>query len=770
MNRIHYVSRCIAACLLFALTACGGGVAVPVTSGGTPLFDCTGATEFDWSITSGGTTYCSYGPGTIGADAAYAKGATGGGALVAVIDTGIDPTHSELDAQISPDSIDIVRGDPLTDEDGHGTHVSGIIAAENNGAANHGVAYDATILAIRADTRITNLAICGDLNPCSVFTDADITAALDYAALKGADVINLSLGGATPMDAASEQALIDAMAAGAIVVAAAGNESTSFSPALEPIWPAAYAGDATVNASGQMIAVGAVDDTGALAEFSNYCGSAMDFCLVAPGVDILSDYPGDLVAVISGTSQATPFVSGAAALLVGNWPALTAAEVVQILLTTATDLGAAGVDAVYGHGLLNLSAAVAPLGTLDIPMTGLASGSTVALGGTALSLGPAFGDALSTSSLLSQAFALDDYDRNYSVDLNDFIGHAPRGFGLVALLGSGSIESVDAVLPNGMKIAMGVSDEEDSASAADWAGMAAGDGETKKLRGMNLEIETGPGTSLSLGYDVTPEQQMAGLAASEPAGLFWMPGDMLGPQHGLVGAGTGVYLSRELGASSILSVGWVDEKDGDDVWGADAKIGEITLMHRFDNGAIAYTGYSAVDEQGSFLGSDGAGGFAVAGADTRFYELGVHYPLAGGFELIGSYTLGEADMQSDGTSLLGEWSEIRAEAFGVGLVKNGVLGRHDRIGLLAGQPLRVSSGEATVTAPVDYLADKTVVQGSERVSMTPTGREIDLQLAYDTPLGGGASVSGWLMMQLEPGHVAAADPAYGAGLRFSAEF
>ena len=144
--------------------------------------------------------------------------------------------------------------------------------------------------------------------------------------------------------------------------------------------------------------------------------------------------------------------------------------------------------------------------------------------------------------------------------------------------------------------------------------------------------------------------------------------------------------------------------------------------------------------------------------------------MGAGLELIGNYTLGEADMQADGTSLLGEWSEIRAEAFGVGMVKNGVLGRNDRIGLLAGQPLRVSSGEATVTAPVDYLIDKTVVQDTERVSMTPSGREVDLQLAYDTPLGNSAALSGWVMMQLEPGHVAKADPAYGAGLRFSTEF
>jgi hypothetical protein len=329
---------------------------------------------------------------------------------------------------------------------------------------------------------------------------------------------------------------------------------------------------------------------------------------------------------------------------------------------------------------------------------------------------------------------------------------------------------VDAELPNGMKIAMGVSDDNETTPPADWAGMAVEDGEEQQLHGMSLEIESGLGAGVRFGYDVTPEQQMAGLAASEPAGLFWMPGDLLGAQHGLVHAGTGVSLSRQLDPSSILSVGWLDQADDADEWTPDAKIGEITLAHRFDNGAIGYAGFSTVDEQGGFLGSDAAGGFAVDGADTQFYSLGGRYPMAAGLELIGNYTLGKADMRADGTSLLSEWSEIRAEAFGVGLVKNGVLGRHDRIGLLAGQPLRVSSGEATVTAPVDYLIDKTVVQDSERVSMVPSGREIDLQLAYDTPLGAGAAISGWVMMQLEPGHVASADPAYGVGFKFSAAF
>lgn len=752
--------------IMLAFAACGGGGGTPPLGGGgggTPIFDCTGTTEFDWSATAGSTTYCSYGPGTIGADAAYAKGATGAGAVVAVIDTGIDPSHSELDANISPDSIDIVRGDPIADEDGHGTHVAGIIAAEKNGVANHGVAYDATILAIRADTRITNPVTCGGPNPCSVFFDADITAALNYAALNSADVINMSLGGPVPLDPTTVQALIDAMTAGAIIVAATGNDG-----AAQPAYPAIYAGDATVNASGQMIAVGAVDDTGTLASFSNKCGTAMDFCLMAPGVDILSTYPGGW-AVGSGTSQAAPFVSGAAALLIGTWPTLTPADVVDILLTSATDLGAVGVDAVYGHGLLNLDAAVAPLGSLIIPLTNSTTGETVMLEGTVLSLGRAFGDALSGSPLLGQAFALDDYDRDYVAGLDGHVVRAERGFGLQALMSSGGIESVESVLPNGATVSMGVADRARVDSAARWAGMAADAPPDRELRGMILAVAASDGTAYRFGYDVTPEQQIPG-AAVAAASLFWMPGDLLGPQHALVGAGTAFSASRSVGGGNEISLGMVGEGDDPEGIAGDAQIGEIVLTHRFASGAVLTAGFSSVDEQSGFLGSDATGGFAVAGADSRFYALGGRVPLGAGVELLGSYTLGQADMTADGTSLLNDWSGARADAFGIGIVKRNPLGTSGRIGFLAGQPLRVNAASARLTVPVDYQLDKTVVQESERVSLVPTGREIDLQLAYDTSVGARGSVSGWLMMQVEPGHDAGAGPAYGIGMRFATPF
>ncbi|UCH73983.1 MAG: S8 family serine peptidase [Rhodospirillales bacterium] len=755
--------------LVLALAGCGGGGGgAPFAGGGggrTPVFNCTGGSEFDYAaVFSDGKTYCAYGPGMIGADAAYAKGATGAGALVAVIDTGIDATHTELDANISPDSIDIVRGDPMTDESGHGTHIAGIIAAERNGVANHGVAYDATILAIRADTRISDPAVCGGSGACSVFFDSDITAALDYAASKSANVINMSLGGPSPLNGATEQALIDAMAAGAVVVAATGNDG-----AAQPAYPAAYAGDAVVNAAGRMVAVGAVDDTGARAAFSNRCGSAMAFCLTAPGVDIISDQPGDNLEIASGTSQAAAFVSGAAGLLAGTWPTLTADQIVSILLITATDLGDAGVDAVYGHGLLNLDAAVAPLGDLVIPTSVSSAGGGVSLDATALSLGPAFGDALRGTPLLARALALDAFDRDYVARLDGHVIGAGRGFGLDALMTAGAIASVESALPNGATLSMAMADPAGEDPAVRWSGMAADPPAGGRLYGMSLAMAGAGDIVYTLGYDVVPAQLLLEPAAQSGASLFWMQHDLLTPQYALVGAGAAFSASRRLGENGSVTIGLVDEEADLEADGA-ARIAEIVVTREFSGGAALTARFSNIDERDGFLGSEADGGFAVSGANSRFYILGARLPLRGGVDLLGSYTLGRTDMAADGTSLLSDWSGVRADAFGVGIVKRDVLGTGGRVGVLAGQPLRVAGGSAMLSVPVAYQSDKTVMQASERVAVTPTGREIDVQLAFDRAIGASGDFSGWVMMQLEPGHDASAPPAYGLGLRLGVRF
>lgn len=717
----------------------------------------------------------------IDAAAAYVLGTTGDFVVVAVIDSGVDTTHTELDGNISPDSIDIVRGrgvpGGVIDEIGHGTFVAGIIAAERDSIGFHGVAYDSKILAVRVDREVDNADLCSpDPAPCSVLLTSDVVDGVVYATSR-ADVINLSLGGPTP-SAPLAEVLTGAAGAGVIIVAAVGNENTPAEPAPEPQWPAAYAGDATVNADGQLIAVGAVDSSGTIADFSNRCGSAKDFCLVAPGVDIISTIPDDTSTASvapysrgSGTSFAAPYVSGGAALLLQMFPTLAPADVVQILLVTATDLGAAGVDRVYGHGLLNLARAVQPVGVLSVPLTDSATGKSADLAATMLSLGPAFGDALSNNPLLDRTIALDDFDRPYVAGLGAGVRRNDGGFGLQAMLTVGDAETVETELPGGLLLAMGVRGTEGPESPAARLTMD-GMENAPVLRGLSLSGGTEGGATFQLAYDVAAARQFSAADDAVNAGLYWMADDMLNPHYGFVGIGNGLTLSHELGGATTATLGWVEHASTASTadTAGDAWIGELAVTHRIDGGARLRAGFAVIDETGGFLGSDAAGAFAVEGASSRIYTASALVPLTAGVELTGSYTLVDATMEPGGTSLLSGWGAIRADAFGLGVAQRGVFSTNDRIGLMVGQPLRVSDAEASLTLPVGYTLDKMVIQDSRRVSLVPTGREIDLQIAYDTELAGESRLSGWLMMQLEPGHVAEAGPAYGIGLRFNAGF
>lgn len=311
--------------------------------------------------------FASTGLAQIHASSLNARGGTGAGIKIAIIDTGVLLTHPDLSANIATGGVDILDGnidggtvtapDGNDDADpnssaGHGTHVAGIAAAENNGSGTQGVAYDAKILPIKVDDPATGLIDANDL--------AD---AIDYARLQGTNVINLSLGfsGAVPIPNQVTAAIARAVNAGMVVVAATGNSALT-----DPTFPASFAVDPTAN--GQLIAVGAVDGTNALASFSNKAGSSGEqaFTMVAPGVSILSTTFDGATGIKSGTSMAAPYVSGSVAGLMDLFPGLSGKEIANLLLTTTTDLGATGADPVFGRGLLNLDKASVPELTVNI--------------------------------------------------------------------------------------------------------------------------------------------------------------------------------------------------------------------------------------------------------------------------------------------------------------------------------------------------------------------------------------------------------------------
>ena len=259
----------------------------------------------------------------------------GAGVTVAVIDSGSGP-HPDLDAnmEVGRTIIDSIESAGMRDvsDEGHGTHVAGIIAAAaDNGVGGAGVAPQVRILPIRT------------LEPNGEGTARDVSKAVRFAVDAGAKVINLSLGRNseyTPLTSAIQYAVDRNV----LVVAAAGNYGADSGP----VWPAA---------SDLTLAVTAVDRTNNVTSFDQR-GDYID--LAAPGTSILSTARNDY-ELQSGTSMAAAFVSGAAALLFAAQPSITAAQVRDILQRTATDIGSPGRDTTFGYGLVNLVAAFAEL-------------------------------------------------------------------------------------------------------------------------------------------------------------------------------------------------------------------------------------------------------------------------------------------------------------------------------------------------------------------------------------------------------------------------
>lgn len=284
----------------------------------------------------------------IGADTVWNMNYTGANRMVAVADTGIDYNHAELSDSYAGGWNFVKNNNNPYDDNGHGTHVSGIITANGIDPNAKGVSPDAKILALKV------------LDSTGSGTFSDVISAIYYAVdgpdgIYGTaddphtDAISMSLGTSAPYIYPTgncdnvipevTNAIHYAISRGVAVVAAAGNDGNGISI------PGCVSGT---------IAVGAVNSNNVRASWSG-AGDSLD--IVAPGVNIYSTWPGGY-ATLSGTSMATPHVSAVVALLKQANSTLSVSDIKNALYNTANDLGTTGWDPYYGYGLVNAAAAI----------------------------------------------------------------------------------------------------------------------------------------------------------------------------------------------------------------------------------------------------------------------------------------------------------------------------------------------------------------------------------------------------------------------------
>lgn len=447
------------------LNACGGGGGGGGSGGSGSTVDTTCTTSTSSFCTS--EFNANYGLVTTKAYEAFDDGYDGDGIKVAVLDGGFDTGHADLDANIitgydeEDDDNTPNAGSHNATMGGHGTHVAGIIAAEKNGTGMMGIAYNASIMPIKI------------FQDSGTFVTGGINNSIDYATDNGAIALNNSWGSSrtvnatcsgvscyvvVPAESSTGGFTADERTAWAsvasdnnVVVFAAGNNGmnsvngkvkayrrsddayiTSYDAqvVVDALSDVSYVNRSTqeaqygVNVSAvaeNWLNVVALDNTNTIASYSNACGNTKAYCIAAPGSSIYSTVPTDLVAsgydTYSGTSMAAPHVSGAIAVMKEKWPNLTGAQIVDLIIGSATDLGASGVDEVYGVGMLNMAGAMTA--------TTAQSFSYVGSNGNLQKIEK--NGSISANSILSNLASknvaigfVDSYDRVYSNRSNQF--------------------------------------------------------------------------------------------------------------------------------------------------------------------------------------------------------------------------------------------------------------------------------------------------------------------------------------------------------------
>ena len=614
-------------------------------------------------------------------------GWTGQGVNVAVLDDGVKEV-SELRGQISSLSRDYgtvtqngtttkrnVIGDDYSD---HGTMVAGVLAAANNGTGVQGIAPGARIVALRVSEIDLDATDPEDTETLGI----GFAQAVAYAGQQGIKVINASIAkiDAEVPSSVWAQSVANYQTTGGLFVNAAGNESG-----------ANVVGYRDLNSSNSqswlfVVALdGSETDTSYhLADYSNQCGAAaMNNCIAAMGTNATQNVDGTLVW-FSGTSSATPQVSGLAALILSKWPQLSGIQAGQVIVNTARDIGEAGVDPVFGHGLIDVQAALSPVNPT------LSNGVTQTAVETSVMVVPeAVGATSVKNAALGKITVLDAYGRDFSGDLS----------GLVAKVGVDRFSMERRVRVQANAGAAQFATRDMSASAG-FTSLRVGPGQDEvrtMLTNGQVSVRAGK-TWLTAAFNSNDSvaSEFMGLAPSTDAVFTYSPVANLsiGAEHPLAGGMVGLSFvggREDYGSTNGAVLSW--------------RKGRTTVKA------------GIIDEIGTVFGTPtGSGALRFGdGARTTFMEAAQSVSL-GKWRLDGYAGLGATRLDLAGDMLLTNAGTLITGRFGL-TASRPAFGGILRFGVA--QPLTVISGKGTYTVGSGYdLASRSLLFSDRRVDFS----------------------------------------------------
>ena len=438
------------------------------------------------------------------------------------------------------------------------------------------------------------------------------------------------------------------------------------------------------------------------------------------------------------------------------FPNLTGKQIVEILLNSGTDLGASGVDPIYGHGALNIKQAFQPIGTTSL------AGTQTAVTGTNGDLPSAAGDAATTQAM--GAIILDGYDRAFAVNLAKTLRSAEVDHPLARSLQNDVKVAGGQAGP--ISIAMTVRERHDLAPGFELERTGIGPEDLRKSRLIagSAVARIDKDDAVAFGFADGAKAMERRLSGIDP-NAFLVATDITGNPGFSAARNGSIAFRHEFGRTGVTvsgETGNVWQEVPTSATGAPYRWTSVTTDQTFGSTRLAF-GISRLQEKQSLLGGRMTDVLGGGGATSLFLDSEARHDFGAGWSGTLTARRGWTDFAA---------GKFQTGAYALDLAKLGVLETDDKIALRFSQPLRVEHGGFAMWLPTSYdYATGTAGNALTQMSLRPSGRELDGELSYGASLlGGNAWLGGNLFYRRDPGHIANSPDDTGGALRFSLAF